>query len=102
MKKRERRPRPRSEADGPLLSSAEKRALIRALKDRPCAECGRSFPTEAMDFDHVRGRKKFTISGGGKHTLAEMLSEVAKCEVVCACCHRVRTTSRARAGNNRS
>ena len=30
----------------------ENRRLIRDLKGEPCADCGLTFPVEAMDFDH--------------------------------------------------
>ncbi len=74
----------------------EKRELVRQAKDVPCVDCGRRFPACAMDFDHVAGIKKYNIAAmaGGPHSLAAMLEEMAKCEVVCACCHRVRTANR--------
>lgn len=54
---------------------------------------GRSIRTICMDLDHVRGTKKFTI---GTHTarrysMAELIEEIVKCDVVCAVCHRFRT-----------
>lgn len=72
---------------------AEKRAVVAAAKDRPCADCGENWPTVAMDFDHVRGEKKYGIAhmAGGPHSMKALLEEIAKCEVVCACCHRIRT-----------
>jgi lysyl-tRNA synthetase class I len=48
-----------------------------------------------MDFDHVRGRKHKNVS-----ELIDSLSkkkideEIAKCEVVCSNCHRIRTHNR--------
>ena len=47
-----------------------------------------------MDFDHIRGKKKFTIAlnfKGGKMGLARIIEEAKKCELVCANCHRIRT-----------
>lgn len=65
------------------------------LKNVPCADCGESFDTVCMDFDHVQGEKLFTIATEfaevGKRKLEE---ELAKCEVVCANCHRIRTRDR--------
>ena len=37
-----------------------KRDLVRRSKDKPCMDCGQSFPTECMDFDH-RLNKLFNI-----------------------------------------
>ena len=74
--------------------TAEKREKIAAIKAVPCAECGNSYPTEAMDFDHVRGEKKFNISTAHAKSWRVIEEEIAKCEVVCANCHRVRTRRR--------
>lgn len=78
------------------LKYAEAKELIRSLKDRPCADCGLRFPPEAMDFDHVRGKKVQMISRmrWGRTSIDRILTEVAKCDVVCANCHRLRTATR--------
>ncbi len=49
-----------------------------------------------MDFDHVRGRKLMNIGRavGGNVSITKILAEIAKCEVVCAVCHRIRTVQR--------
>jgi hypothetical protein len=69
--------------------------LIAKCKDVPCADCGGRFPTECMDFDHVRGVKKFSI---GTEAAAKywptLLTEIEKCDIVCANCHRTRTFKR--------
>lgn len=70
---------------------------IRAIKDRPCADCGNRYPYYVMDFDHIRGDKKFSM--GNIPRLITMATrkiedEIAKCDVVCANCHRIRTHSR--------
>lgn len=85
----------RSRIDGQRKKS-EADEVIRKLKDRPCADCGGRFPTVAMDFDHVRGEKLTIIAKlrGRSFSLERLLAEVAKCEVVCANCHRVRTARR--------
>jgi hypothetical protein len=70
-------------------------AQVNALKAGPCTDCGGTFPPECMDFDHVRGRKQFNvgryISG---RSWATVLTEIAKCELVCANCHRTRSKNR--------
>jgi len=61
-------------------------------------DCGKKFPSCAMDFDHVRGKKLFGVNNAAvrHHTLAALKRELAKCELVCSNCHRVRTESRRR------
>jgi hypothetical protein len=65
---------------------------------RGCADCGFRAHPAALDFDHLPGSVK-------AHTIAnmcvmanigmeELAAEVAKCEVVCANCHRIRTWNR--------
>lgn len=71
-------------------------AWMRALKDRPCADCGGRFHPAAMAFDHLPGMPKrldiATLVLKGSVGLAR--TEIAKCEVVCANCHAVRTFDR--------
>lgn len=45
-----------------------------------------------MDFDHVRGKKVKSLSNLAiSGTEAQVLAEIAKCDLVCANCHRHRT-----------
>ena len=74
------------------------RDLIAKVKDVPCTDCKNIFPDYVMDLDHLpeRGPKLFTVSQA-VHKLFNMqklLDEVAKCEVVCSNCHRIRTNKR--------
>jgi hypothetical protein len=71
----------------------QKIAIVNKLKDVPCADCGRKWPAVAMDFDHVRGEKITDIGRmvQSAYSVETLLAEIAKCEVVCACCHRIRT-----------
>jgi hypothetical protein len=66
------------------------------VKSRSCADCGGHFPPFMMDFDHVRGEKTADISRlrGTRASRARLQAELAKCEVVCANCHRRRTQIR--------
>lgn len=66
------------------------------LKAQPCADCGCRFPPEAMDFDHVCGTKCGTVAQMRSCSWDKVLQEIAKCELVCANCHRVRTQKRKR------
>lgn len=67
-------------------------AILNGLKNHPCADCGQSFPPYVMDFDHVIGEKVINISQlRSVCSPALLLSEIKKCEIVCANCHRIRT-----------
>ncbi len=64
---------------------------INAIKDVPCVDCGKQYPACAMDFDHVRGEKVSGISQMQNWPHFKLKEEIAKCEVVCSNCHRIRT-----------
>lgn len=67
---------------------------LTALKNHPCMDCKNVFPPECMDFDHVRGKKLFNVSKMVGRSLTTFYAEIAKCELVCANCHRTRTRRR--------
>ena len=77
----------------------QKEHLARYLKEvkekNPCMDCKISYPYYMMDFDHVRGTKQANVA-----ELINTLSkkridaEIAKCEIVCSNCHRIRTHMR--------
>jgi hypothetical protein len=75
---------------------AEFARRLNAIKmDRGCADCGyRSHPA-ALDFDHLPGfEKRFGLARAAWFKWDDVLMEIAKCEVVCANCHRIRTAER--------
>ena len=67
--------------------------VIREGKNKPCADCGVSYPWYVMDYDHVRGEKLFDLATAASRHMSLVLieAEMAKCEVVCSNCHRERT-----------
>ena len=68
--------------------------LIEFFKSNPCADCGESDPM-VLEFDHL-GDKLFNIAQGVRDRGWQVfLDEIAKCDVVCANCHRRRTAKRA-------
>lgn|SRR6267154_2044277 len=71
---------------------------IRNLKSVPCKDCNKSFPWYCMDFDHIpeRGPKLFDISNFCSRQMAwqKLDAEIAKCDIVCGCCHRIRSRQR--------
>lgn len=73
--------------------SANREHLVRYLSEHPCVDCGEErLPT--LQFDHVRGQKKFNISAMIRHHNWDgILQEIVKCEVRCANCHAVKTAT---------
>jgi L-lysine 2,3-aminomutase len=68
------------------------REIVQRAKAVPCSDCGRCYPPYVMDFDHRTDDKVGAISQmTSSAPTAVLLAEIAKCEVVCANCHRERT-----------
>lgn len=69
--------------------------FVDSFKSRPCCDCGQSFPSYVMDFDHLED-KKFYISRAPRigFSIENVIKEIQKCDVVCANCHRIRTYKR--------
>ena len=68
---------------------------------RACADCGGFFHPAAMTFHHLPGSTKRAdvsnlLYSGYRQVL---LDEIAKCELVCANCHAVRTFMRKQAAD---
>jgi hypothetical protein len=71
--------------------------MLRELRARPCMDCGITYEPHQMDFDHREGTvKRFRLTEGGAslRPTSDLLDEAAKCHVVCANCHRIRTQRR--------
>lgn len=68
-------------------------ANINRLKENTsCVDCGGLFPAVCMDFDHRDpSLKRFSISQGFSNSPLTLMCEIAKCDIVCANCHRIRT-----------
>lgn len=74
---------------------AAHRAFVDRLKEgKPCLDCGRVFAPYVMEYDHVRGTKRYGIGQMAHHRRELVLAEIAKCELVCCACHRVRSHAR--------
>lgn len=73
-------------------------AIVLGLKSRPCQDCGQKFSSESMDFDHRDPPQKlFDVATFASRKASEanrvmMLEEIAKCDIVCANCHKIRTS----------
>lgn len=80
-----------------MKRSRERNArFVRSAKNKPCTDCGNSFPWYAMHFDHVGDDKEHEVSRlmNSGASIAKIEAEIAKCEVVCATCHAIRTYER--------
>lgn len=73
------------------------RQIIRRAKDVPCADCGQVYPWFVMDFDHKAEDKTDNVGRMVYGPTARLLTEMAKCDVVCSNCHRIRTHGKDRA-----
>ena len=65
--------------------------------DNGCVECGYNQNAEVLDWDHIPGlgKKLFNIARGIKNkTKIQVINEIAKCEVRCSNCHRIKTQLR--------
>ena len=87
---------PRCPRNSRRETGPSRRAWLLNLKvGRPCTDCGRTFPPEAMQWDHLPGFEKASdVSSMWGRSTEEMLRELAKCELVCANCHAIRTFRR--------
>lgn len=80
-----------------LGSDRGRAAWLLSLKiGRPCTDCRRVYPPQVMQWDHLPGFHKLgDISEAfWGRSREEVLAEIAKCELVCANCHTIRTFER--------
>jgi len=72
------------------VSEKNKKWLAELKSTLKCVLCGFDKHPEALDFHHKNpADKKFEVGRGiTRKTLKQVQEEIAKCEVVCANCHR--------------
>ena len=77
------------------IYKAEFKQWYMDLKRGPCVDCKQTFHPAAMQWDHI-GTDKVTEIGTLRNdsSRSKVLEEIKKCELVCACCHAVRTYKR--------
>ena len=87
---------PAKERTAARFAGAERRQCLAIYKvTLGCVDCGYRDHAAALDCDHLPGTVKlFDISRVASRSLSALIAELEKCEVVCANCHRVRTTDR--------
>jgi hypothetical protein len=81
------------------ITVLEIRNHTRKIKEnKTCLDCKNPWPPCALEFDHRDPMdKKFNVGSARPcHilTIAELDQEIAKCDLVCKCCHAIRTQSR--------
>ena len=78
----------------PLVEQKTKEIHEYQMK-KGCMDCGYNAHPAALEFDHVRGKKEFNIGEQiGNRSRETLWEEIAKCDVVCANCHNIRTAIR--------
>lgn len=81
-----------------LSARRKRRDYVDKIKaSTPCADCRRYFPAICLDFDHRPEFKKRAgiselVQSSGDFKRID--AEIKKCDIVCACCHRLRTQQR--------
>jgi hypothetical protein len=73
------------------------KSRVHALKLAPCFDCGRLYHPTIMEYDHRPGTQKIAcVSDLTRHigSWQDIEEEIAKCDLVCANCHRLRSTLR--------
>ena len=74
------------------LRYATRRQIIDNLKAKPCLDCGREYPSYVMEFHHRDpATKVFKVAVALVGcNLDKVFAEIAKCDLLCANCHRIR------------
>ncbi len=80
-------------ANKEATTNIEQRKWLKEHKStKPCKDCNGLFHFAAMDFDHQRD--KFSEIGKMmSYTIERIKEEIAKCDLICSNCHRIRHSS---------
>ena len=69
------------------------RRLFDHFQSHPCVDCGET-DIAVLEFDHLRDKRRNIAQMVRGWSWEAILREIAKCDVVCANCHRRRTFGR--------
>lgn len=73
----------------------DNQAWVQAYKlQHGCTDCGWNAHHAGLEFDHVEPRLRGTVGRQMGKSLKVIQEEIARCEVVCATCHAIRTWER--------
>lgn len=73
----------------------ENKARSDRLKtETPCKDCGKHFHPCQMQYDHLKDKKTNISDMLQSNSWETIQQEIAKCDIVCANCHCLRTFSR--------
>ncbi|SRR5258706_1756 len=74
-----------------LMRNIARSFILEYLGSHPCVDCGEDDPI-VLEFDHLED-KTHNISAmiGSGMTVASIIVEINKCQVVCSNCHKRRT-----------
>jgi hypothetical protein len=77
------------------VNTQNKQRLYAYLSNHPCIDCGQT-DIRVLEFDHVHGNKSASITRLLNNAVPwkAIEDEIAKCEVRCVNCHRIKTSER--------
>ena len=68
--------------------------ILEWLSSHPCVDCGND-DIRVLEFDHLPEHKKLNnVSNLINNSTEVLVAEIAKCEVRCANCHKIKTYER--------
>lgn len=82
------------------IINARMRAKVKAIARynkhwAPCKDCKIKYPFWIMQYDHVTDDKIGDVARiAAEYSITKLLTEIHKCEIVCANCHANRTYKR--------
>jgi hypothetical protein len=90
-KRRAQKLKPESKATAAARHAERGRVLNEMKVTAGCIDCGFNAHPAALEFDHVRGEKLGNVSTIRNRAWHLVLAEIAKCDVRCSNCHRIKT-----------
>jgi 5-methylcytosine-specific restriction endonuclease McrA len=75
------------------IKDALRGQMMQYLSDKGCVSCGNT-DIRVLEFDHIDPKtKSFSIARAIASTLSweNILKEIAKCQILCANCHKIKT-----------